>query len=172
MITKISTNLPTETNKRIIDLLYSVSGWMFGFDHGPEEKNINKPDSGFTLNSYSNENSYIKNNCLYTYATVIMDIVNNTSPLKFKKLNRIYWNWYNQNSRMEFHTDDFKDNCYTILYNLHSNDGGTEFKVADKIDFYKSVESEALFFPSKIYHRGVAPKKNLTRFSLNILMEL
>ena len=172
MITKIDTNFPTETNKRMIDLLYNVSGWFFTFDKGTGKKDINKPDAGLLFNCYNNENSYLNNDCLYTYATVIMDIVNNNSPLKFRKLKRIYWNWYNQNSKTQFHTDFVEDNCYSVLYNLHSNDGGTEFKVNDKIDFYKSVESEALLFPSKIYHRGIAPKKSLNRFALNISMEL
>ena len=39
-------------------------------------------------------------------------------------------------------------------------------------DFYKSNQSEALVFPSKLLHRGVAPKKDLNRFSLNMVVKL
>ena len=65
-----------------------------------------------------------------------------------------------------------KDNKFSIIYNLHDNDGGTEFKINNEIKFYKSEESTALLFPSKIEHRGVSPTKDLNRFSLNILIEI
>lgn len=78
------------------------------------------------------------------------------------------WNWYNRNSVTKFHEDMEEDNCYSIAYNLHTNDGGTEFKINDKIQFYPSIEGEALFFPSKLLHRGIAPKTTPHRFMLNI----
>jgi hypothetical protein len=82
---------------------------------------------------------------------------------------RIYWTWYPQNSQTFFHKDNLQHNCFSILYNIHSNDGGTEFIVDNKTLFYKSNESEAILFPSLIEHRGVSPKKNKQRFRLNII---
>jgi len=73
---------------------------------------------------------------------------------------------------MEYHIDSNYDNLYSIIYNLHDNDGGTKFKINDKVTFYKANESEALLFPSKLIHKGVAPKKSLNRFSLNIVLEI
>ena len=67
---------------------------------------------------------------------------------------------------------DLQDNKFSIIYNLHDNDGGTEFKINNEVKFYKSEESTALLFPSKIEHRGVSPTKDLNRFSLNILIEI
>ncbi len=70
---------------------------------------------------------------------------------------------------MKFHRDADGDNEYSTLYNIHDNDGGTEIKINNEVKFYKSIESKALMYPSIIYHRGVAPKKDFNRFSLNIL---
>ena len=67
--------------------------------------------------------------------------------MKFrKKINRVYWNWYHPGSVMKFHLDVEEDNKFSIIYNLHDNDGGTEIKINDKILFYKSKESEFYFF--------------------------
>ncbi len=73
---------------------------------------------------------------------------------------------------MTFHDDEKKDNYYSIVYNLHNNDGGTEFKINDKIEFYPSVVSQAIVFPSKLIHRGIAPNKFYNRFSLNMVVEI
>jgi hypothetical protein len=85
---------------------------------------------------------------------------------------RVYWNWYAPGALMEFHQDGNKDNYYSIIYNIHNNDGGTEFNINNKIKFFKSVESEALLFPSILYHRGMAPKESLNRFALNIIVQI
>tara|TARA_R100000995_G_C3445238_1_gene105329 strand:+ start:301 stop:816 length:516 start_codon:yes stop_codon:yes gene_type:complete len=171
MITKINTDIPNNTNKKIIETLYNTHNWRFGFDQ-TLTKNLDKKDSGFMLFTYNIDNDYHNNDILNTYAQIIFDMVEKKTFIKFKKINRVYWNWYHPGSIMKFHYDVKEDNQFSIIYNLHDNDGGTEMKINDKITFYKSKESEALLFPSKLYHRGVAPKENLNRFSLNIVLEI
>ena len=73
---------------------------------------------------------------------------------------------------MKFHEDDLQDNKFSIIYNLHDNDGGTEFRLNDEIKFIQSEESKAIVFPSKIEHRGIAPKNNINRFALNMVVEI
>jgi len=163
MITKINTDIPSNTNKKIIETLYDTHNWRFGFDNALT-KNPNKKDSGFILSQ--------SNDVLNTYAKIIFDMVEKKTFMKFKKIDRLFWNWYHPGSIMEFHQDMKEDNKFSIIYNLHDNDGGTEIKINEKNNFYKSVESEALLFPSKLYHKGVAPKENLNRFSLNIVLEI
>ena len=124
------------------------------------------------LFTYHINNDYHNNDILNTYAQIIFDMVERKTFMKFKKINRVYWNWYHPGSVMKFHLDVEEDNKFSIIYNLHDNDGGTEIKINDKITFYKSKESEALLFPSKLYHKGIAPKENLNRFSLNIILEI
>ena len=171
MITKINTNIPKNTNQKILNNLYTSKGWYFGFDEN-NYMNKDKKDAGLLTVTYKENGEYYVNDTLNTYAEVIYDIVESNSFMKFKKINRIYWNWYHPGSVMQFHMDNKEDNKFSIVYNLHNSDGGTEFKVDDKLTFHKSVESEAILFPSKLYHRGVAPQINYNRFSLNIMLEI
>ncbi len=172
VIKKININIPTKTNKRIINLLSKIDGWSFGYDNNSNQVNVNKADAGFTLKTYNNSFKYIDNSGLNCFAYLISDIVEKNTFFKFKLINRIHWNWYHPGSNMEFHSDESLHNFFSIVYNLHTNDGGTEFNINDKNTFYSSNESEALFFPSKIQHKGIAPTKNFNRFSLNIVVEI
>jgi hypothetical protein len=171
MITKIDTLIPSQTNKRIISELYCLKTWFFGCDQNMKDV-INKQDAGFSSSTFSEDSTYYNNDILNTYGYVIFDTIQKNSFMKFKKINRIYWNWYHSNSAMQYHTDSENDNNFSVVYNLHNNDGGTEFKINDETKFYDSNESEALLFPSKLYHKGISPKKNLNRFSLNMVLEI
>jgi len=171
MITKIDTGIPINTNNRILDNLYAAKNWYFGFDEN-NFMNKDQKDAGFLIVTYKENQDYYNNDILNTYAQFIFDVVNNKSLIKFKKITRIYWNWYHPGSVMQFHMDNKEDNAFSIIYNLHNNDGGTEFKINNKIDFYKSIASEAIVFPSKLYHRGIAPKLKPNRFCLNIMLEI
>ncbi len=172
MISIINTNIPKETNRRIINELYYLKTWYFGHDKNIKDV-INKQDSGFSSTTFREDNNnFYNNDVLNTYAKFIFDIVQKKSFMKFKKIIRIYWNWYHSSSVMLYHHDSEQHNMFSILYNLHDNDGGTEFKINDKVTFYKANESEALLFPSKLIHKGIAPKKSLNRFSLNIFLEI
>lgn len=173
MITKINTDIPSQTNKRIIQELFKTCLWRPASDDAIDIS-INKPDSGFLMVTYFNDNiEHTPHEILNVYANMILDIVQKKSLMRFKGIRRCYWNWYNPSSKgMFYHKDELKDNKYSIIYNLHTNDGGTKFKINDEERFEKSVESEALIFPSKIDHMGVAPTKDLHRFNLNIIVEI
>ena len=171
MITIINTNIPKETNKRIINELYTLNSWFFGCDLSMQDVK-HKKDSGFSNVTFTETGVGTNNDILNTYAHVIFDIIQKNSFMKFKKIVRVYWNWYHPNSVMQYHDDFTDDNRFSVVYNLHDNDGGTKFKINNKVKFYKANESEALLFPSKLYHKGVAPKKTPNRFSLNIILEI
>ena len=171
MITKINTDISIQTNKRIISYLFAINNWSFSSDN-IQDTAINKKDSGFILNTFVASDNYSNNDILNTYAQVIFDMVEKNTFMKFKKLERVCWNWYHPGSITEFHVDENKDNKFSIIYNLHDNDGGTNFKINKKITFHQSKESVALLFPSKVLHRGVAPKENFNRFCLNMIVEI
>ena len=166
MIKKINTNTPTKTNKRIISLLSEIYGWGFGYDNNSNQINVDKPDAGFTLKTYNNSFKYIDNDGLNCFAYFISDIVEKNIFFKFKSINRIHWNWYNPGSKMEFHSDESLDKFFSIVYNLHTNDGGTNFKDYKTIS---SKESQAIVFKSEKLHKGIAPKKIPFRFCVNIV---
>ena len=172
MLTKIDTKIPTKTNQRILDLLYKATGWSFAYDETMKVYDTNKSDSGFILRTFDVYQSYTNHDSLNVYGSTIVDIIEENCFLKFKKINRLCWNWYHKDSVMEFHQDIDQDKNYSIIYNLHNNDGGTDIKINDKINFCKSNESEAILFPSLLWHKGIAPKENLNRFCLNIMVEI
>ena len=58
MITKINTNVPKQTNHRIIDLLYKVGTWSFGFDNHLNKK-LNTVNAGLTYASFQAEKFYV-----------------------------------------------------------------------------------------------------------------
>ena len=167
MIKQFNIDIPPKTNKDIINLLHKDRNWYFGSDGSSLTTNINKTDAGFMLDS----NNPI-NPVLNTYAKVICNMVEKHSFMKFKIIDRIYWNWYHSNSNTFLHEDSLSDNAFSIIYNLHTNDGGTEFKINEKTEFYQSQESMALLFPSKIYHKGISAKNYPSRFALNVVVQI
>jgi hypothetical protein len=169
----IDTNLPNETNKKIIDLLFLNNQWSFAKDDNDNSLNLNIDDRGLSCVTYTKDNNNFNHNILNIYAGIISDILHSkTNLIKFKNIYRFFWNWYNKNSISHFHQDSKMHNMFSIVYNLHDNDGGTEIKINDKINFYKSNSSQAIVFPSKLWHKGIAPKENKQRFSLNIMVEI
>jgi len=46
MIKEININIPSSTNKNIINNLYYSKNWYFGWDENSSQ-NVNKKDSGF-----------------------------------------------------------------------------------------------------------------------------
>lgn len=167
MIKQFNIDIPSKTNNDIINLLHNDRNWYFGRDRHPLITNVNKKDAGFMLDSNNPVNPVLN-----TYAKIICNMVEKQSFMKFRTMYRVYWNWYHSNSSTSFHEDSPSDNSFSILYNLHTNDGGTEFKINEKTKFYQSQESMALLFPSKIQHKGIAAKNYPNRFALNVLVEI
>ena len=65
-----------------------------------------------------------------------------------------------------FHTDQ-KFNCKIAILYLNTCDGGTEFKIKDKIHFVKSEENKIVIFNSDIEHRGTKSNDSDFRYLIN-----
>jgi hypothetical protein len=65
-----------------------------------------------------------------------------------------------------FHIDN-SFNCKTAILYLNTCDGGTEFKIKDKIKFIKSEENKIVIFDSNIKHRAITSKDSDFRYILN-----
>ena len=171
MIEKINTRFPKALNKTILNILYNDNNWKFAVD-----LNLNtdttKNDGGFTLCTYLDNAPYKDNLRLNCYAEVIFGLIKEQAPINLKKIKRIFWNWYHSNSSTQIHKDSQENNHYSIIYNIFDNDGGTEFFINDKRHFFKSVESQAILFPSNIDHRGVQPNKHKNIFCLSMVAEI
>jgi hypothetical protein len=109
---------------------------------------------------------------LNAYADMVFYIINDRLNNKLKKPLRFGWNYYNQSSNGTWHTDQNLDKYISFVYSLNTCDGGTEIKINNESKFYKSIGGDALMFPSNVLHRGTKPKKNRSRFNLNVVCEI
>ena len=71
----------------------------------------------------------------------------------------------------ESQADQFKEKAVAWVQSEEFQDELAS-KINDKIEFYPSVVSQAIVFPSKLIHRGIAPNKFFNRFSLNMVVEI
>jgi hypothetical protein len=92
MIQIINTEISKNTNRKIIDNLFK---YLIGDLELIKflNTNVNKKDSGLILDTLT-----FNNDILNTYANVIFNIVEKDTFMKFKKIQRIYWNWYHPGS--------------------------------------------------------------------------
>tara|TARA_R100001509_G_scaffold34847_1_gene18366 strand:- start:912 stop:1463 length:552 start_codon:yes stop_codon:yes gene_type:complete len=179
-IDKIKLNIPKKTLLQILEILITNPKWMFGYDNDGDINtnylngilNGTNKDFGFTFTTFDAEKNLSENQTtLNVYADLIFQMVAEKNPyLNTKRICRVRWNYYHINSMTSFHIDSSNPNYTSIIYNLHSNDGGTEIITKDKKEFFKSEENEALIFPSDLEHRGISPKQSSSRFSLNIVL--
>tara|TARA_R110000751_G_scaffold17046_4_gene53151 strand:- start:344 stop:895 length:552 start_codon:yes stop_codon:yes gene_type:complete len=172
---KIYTDIfPKAVNALILEELCNSCRWRLAFDKGPSDIYVsmllNKVDKdfGWNMRSYHIRDHFDENVKLNTWAQIVTHHVLEKSK-KFinPKITRFNWNYYNKSSTGRFHTDAENPNSHSIIYSLHTTDGGVQ--IGDS--FYKDVEGEAKLFPSNIEHKGVGPKENVLRFNLNIVFE-
>tara|TARA_Y100001972_G_C7658371_1_gene331759 strand:- start:2449 stop:3012 length:564 start_codon:yes stop_codon:yes gene_type:complete len=171
----IDISFPKQLNKNILSYLISNTAWRFATDRNQDELirgNITKKngfDYGFFIRTYDTKDQYHNDPFLNNIAKTIKDMINEKSEFDIGLIRRIYWNMYVNSSVMEYHQDQQPDkNCISIVYNLHTNDGGTNFKDYKTIP---SKESQAIIFNSHKWHKGVAPKNIPFRFCVNIVCE-
>ena len=178
--------VPKEINTEIINYLGNRGRWSFVFDGNrslsPQLKEIITPgqrrDHGMAIISYSrNNDEYVAGQTVDPYLNHFGDwiyfLCKEKSKLKFQHIERMYWNLYSPGASSLWHLDKDSEGVIghygSIGYNLHSNDGETEFEGNQKVP---AKEGQAVVFPSHLRHRGVAPKKNKWRLSLNIVAKI
>jgi hypothetical protein len=170
-IDKVKLNIPKKCLAQILNILITTPHWTFGRDKNTNSFFLNGNDAGFTLCSFDFNKKINFNSNLNLYADLIFQtLVEKCDYLKNKNIQRLFWNYYHNNSKTSFHYDDNRDSAYSILFNPHTNDGGTEIVDNEQKHFMKSEENEAIIFKSKKQHRGLAPKQSSTRFCLNIVV--
>ena len=164
---------PKESNKQILSYLTGHTSWNFATDLGQDhliKDNITKQngnDYGFYRRTFGDVPQNQHDAFLNTMAQTIKFMIDEKSNFNIGPIKRIYWNMYVNSSTMVYHRDkEIEDNCISIVYNLHSNDGGTNFKNYKTIT---SKERQALVFKSEILHKGIAPKNIPFRFCLNMV---
>jgi len=168
--------IPKHLNNNIMNYLQREGKWNFVFDKdrniSPSMKEVADPgpltDAGLARITFSRglEGTDV-DNYLNNFADLVyFHCVESSKKFRIKNICRYYWNLYSRSSKCLWHTDQHKiDEYVSIIYNLHDNDGGTEFK-SGKVN---ANEGEAIIFPSHYLHKGIGPKKYKWRMSLNIV---
>ena len=177
-IEKVKINFPINSLHALIQRLIGTVRWSFAIDRKAhvdqfinDFSNAKNTDSGFSYTSFDRVRNIRDHDILNNNAQIIFDLIQEKSKiLNSKNIMRFFWNYYHRDSKCEIHTDDLNPKSISIVYNIHSNTGGTEFIKDGEVEFIKSVQNEAIIFPSNLEHRGVAPKESY-RFSLNIIVE-
>jgi hypothetical protein len=108
------------------------------------------------------------NNILNLYTFIICNKLMDVLKFKYKSISRVLWNYYLVGQEGKRHMDDKRNNFISIVYNPHTTDGGTE--ILNKV--YTDKMGQAKIFKSNWQHRGIAIKKDKSRASLNILLEI
>jgi hypothetical protein len=171
----IDTNIPKALNCEILDHLGTV-GWKFASD---KQRNLAEPfhkfisgnkvlDKGMFISTFERpEVNHTPDPILNNFGKWVFYLVQQRSSFSLLRPYRMFWNFYTPVSKPEWHCDDPNIGSYvSILYNLHDNDGGTEFQSGEKIE---SKEGQAIVFESHLTHRGYAPTEVHHRFNLNMI---
>ena len=155
-----------EINNKIIKQL-ADSHWFIAWDQNSNtyEKIFSNKNNGFCIETMG-DGQVQGNNLLNVYGKMIFNII--IEKLKIKgKLSRIFWNMYLKDSEGDFHIDNKESGFISIVYNLHTTDGGTEINGK----FYKDLEGQAKIFNSNTIHKGFGPKQDNVRFNLNLIFK-
>lgn len=169
--------IPVLLNNNILNYLQQKGKWDFVFDTKRKNsfnmKQVASPgsfnDAGLARITYSSNglSGTLNDDYLNNFGDLIyFHCKEKSKKFKIEQITRFYWNLYSRSSKCIWHTDERGINEFvSIIYNLHDNDGGTEFESG----FIKSKEGEAIIFPSNLPHKGVGPKEYKWRLNLNIV---
>ena len=116
----------------------------------------------FTHSFYNNH----KINCdtYFKYIIPILDKLNSKAVIEVRA--NLTPSVFFKNKNSNFHIDN-NFNCKTAILYLNTCDGGTEFKIDNKIKFIKSEENKIVVFDSNIEHSGVTSKNANFRYIIN-----
>jgi hypothetical protein len=126
------------------------------------------PHAGFQLQSADKNNKISLTNPLNFFALIVMETVCEKINLKNYDLERVFWNYYCSNMEGYGHKDKEENNYISIVYNLHTTDGGTEIEGK----FFKDEMGTAKVFHSNLFHKGVSSKTEKARYNLNIIIKI
>lgn len=171
--TFINNILTDKDNLRILDLLFERP-----FNIG-NEANLSKTHSaileGYQHAGFTHVTADLKcqnqlniNDPLNVYVEIITNKVFKTLNLNYRYIERAHWNYYLKGQQGVGHIDRETSDYISILYNMHTTDGGTE--ILGK--FYQDKGSEAKVFMSNWDHKGVSTKNDKARTSLNIVVRI
>ncbi len=157
----INNFLPIEQFKKIQNLILNLDfPWRMRERMTNEDKNI--------YFSYSFFNENMVNSTLYgEYIIPLLKQLKCNAPIQIRAnmfINKLFdkSGWHIDHENYE----EKKEHTTAILY-LNNCNGGTEFKIKNKITFVKAEENKIVIFPSKTLHRAVTSTDVDIRYIIN-----
>jgi hypothetical protein len=120
-------------------------------------------DLGYFTHSFYNNNQ-INSNYYSPYIKPILEKLDCKAVIQVRA-NLTPSSFYKEDA-CEFHIDYPYQSKTAILY-LNTCNGGTEFKVDDKIEFVKAEENKIVIFDTNIQHRGTKSTDQDFRYIIN-----
>ena len=96
-------------------------------------------------------------------------------------INKIYANGQTYGLDGSYHTDDYRDDCYTFLLYLTDGidkttvnliDGHTIFKRDSRIMMVEPLLNRGVLFKSDILHKGMAPSRSSNMLRISVAFKL
>ena len=166
--------LPYKENRSILEILSSMGGWHIGYEgvahstttfHTAYTKGY--PHMGMTFCSAQVGHENFTDSPLNIYGKIIANTVAEKLEFDFKRIYRLFWNYYTKGQEGVGHYDLQSEKNISIVYNLMDTDGGTEILK----QFYPDICGQAKIFKSNWWHRGVTTKEDKSRVILNIILD-
>ena len=105
---------------------------------------------GYFTHSFYNDNR-INCDTYFKYIIPILNKLNSKAVIEVRS--NLTPSVFFKNKYSDFHIDN-NFNCKTAILYLNNCDGGTEFKINNKIKFIKSEENKIVIFDSNIVTRS------------------
>ena len=118
---------------------------------------------GYFTHSFYNNNQ-INCDTYFKYIIPILNKLNSKAVIEVRA--NLTPSVFFKEKNCNFHTDN-SFNCKTAILYLNTCDGGTEFKINNKIKFIKSEENKIVIFNSNIEHRATTSQNEDFRYILN-----
>ena len=120
-------------------------------------------DLGYFTHSFFNNNT-INSDYYDKYISSILNKLEVKAPIQVRA-NLSPSSFYKEDA-CDFHVD-YPFSCMTALLYLNNCDGGTEFKIDNKIEFVKAEENKIVIFDTNIQHRGTKSTDQDFRYIIN-----
>jgi len=118
---------------------------------------------GYFTHSFYNNNR-INCDTYFKYIIPILEKLNSKAVIEVRA--NLTPSVFFKDKNCDFHTDN-NFNCKTAILYLNTCDGGTEFKIDNKLKFIQSEENKIVIFDSNIEHRATTSQNSDFRYILN-----
>ena len=154
--------LPEDKFKRIQKII--TSDYFPWYQKNGDEYSKSEIEEGFLSHSFF---SFNKVDSVYSdqFMGDIYQILKPKALIQVRA--NLFFSSFFNNKKAKWHMD-YKYNNYTAIFYINTTEGGTEFKINNKIKFIKAEENKIVIFNSNTLHRPFLSPTREKRYIINI----